>query len=352
MAEDPFAYKRDAKLQERLNKEVEALAKLPANRVCADCDETKRIRFCSVTLGTFLCNRCYGLHRQLGAHVTRCKCLGLDAWKLEEVALLKSVGNEQARAQYEANLPASPWQRPTKASSERQLYEFIRDKYERRKFVAAAVPPPATSQAPGAQVAAPLLVSSASATVAPNVAATPAAAPDLLGGWAYFDDAPPEAISAGRSCSSAPTAPIAASTEFDLLSLAADWAPPAAPSSVPSLMPSLPQAPPPPAATCATTAGSWAPPTQLARSPLSSLGYASAGAGASTQEPGAGSFPAGMPHMPHAAVPQSIPYWQAPHMAPMAPHMAPMHGQMMMAPAPAAAAPAKTKEDIMRLFQV
>ena len=133
---DEFAYKRDSKLQERLSREIEVLVKQPGNTVCADCDETKRIRFCSVTLGVFLCNRCYGQHRQLGAHVTRGKCLGLDAWKPEEIELLRAIGNTKANARYEANLPPPPWKRPTTASTEREVLAFIKDKYERQKFAA------------------------------------------------------------------------------------------------------------------------------------------------------------------------------------------------------------------------
>ena len=101
---DEFAYKRDEKLQKRLSAEVDALAKLPGNATCADCGDPKRIRFCSVTLGVFLCNRCYGVHRALGAHVTRVKCLGLDAWKPEEVEFLRSNGNDKVNAKYLANM--------------------------------------------------------------------------------------------------------------------------------------------------------------------------------------------------------------------------------------------------------
>ena len=130
-----FAYKRDAKLQARLSTEVEALAKLAANSSCADCGDPKRVRFCSVTLGVFLCNRCYGLHRALGAHVTRGKCLGLDAWKPEEVELLRKVGNANARSRYEARLPPGS-ARPTATSSDREVAAWIKNKYERRAYYA------------------------------------------------------------------------------------------------------------------------------------------------------------------------------------------------------------------------
>lgn len=74
---------------------VRALAKLPGNDKCADCG-AKFPRFASVTLGVFLCNRCYGIHRAVGAHVTRTKCIGLDTWKRHEVDTMRTVGNARA----------------------------------------------------------------------------------------------------------------------------------------------------------------------------------------------------------------------------------------------------------------
>lgn len=136
---DAFAFKRDAKLQARLSAEVDALSRLPENCACADCagsDSRRGCRFCSVTLGVFLCNRCYGLHRALGAHVTRTKCLGLDTWHPDEVDRLRSVGNAGARRIYEAYAP--PGARPAAGAPDRAVAAWIRDKYERRLYCASA----------------------------------------------------------------------------------------------------------------------------------------------------------------------------------------------------------------------
>ena len=111
---DAFAYKRDAKLQARLAAEVDGLARVPTNAICADCSDPKRIRFCSVTLGVFLCNRCYAIHRNVGAHVTRTKCVGLDTWHPDEIAKLRAVGNRRANAEYEAHVGEA--RKPTAAS--------------------------------------------------------------------------------------------------------------------------------------------------------------------------------------------------------------------------------------------
>ena len=51
-----------------------------------------------VTLGVFLCNRCYGLHRALGAHITRVKCLGLDLWAPDEVENAEAIVHAQKLA--------------------------------------------------------------------------------------------------------------------------------------------------------------------------------------------------------------------------------------------------------------
>ena len=134
---DPYAYKRDAKLQARLAAEIQALLKLPPNSECADCGATKTVRFCSVTLGVFLCNRCYGIHRNVGAHVTRTKCVGLDTWSPAEVEAMRAMGNTRAKALFEATVPADV-ARATATSTDRETERWIRDKYERRRYYAAA----------------------------------------------------------------------------------------------------------------------------------------------------------------------------------------------------------------------
>jgi len=139
-ASDTFAYKRDAKLQQRLAAEMSALLKQPHNSICADCGNEKTVRFCSVKLGVFLCNRCYGLHRNLGAHITRGKCIGLDAWSPEEVDFMRANGNVRVNSYYEASIPPG-LQRPTASSTDNYVSGWIRDKYERRKYIPSNTAP-------------------------------------------------------------------------------------------------------------------------------------------------------------------------------------------------------------------
>ncbi|GFY78845.1 stromal membrane-associated protein 1 [Trichonephila inaurata madagascariensis] len=113
------------------------------NKYCVDCD-AKGPRWASWNLGIFLCIRCAGIHRNLGVHISKVKSVNLDTWTPEQVACLQQMGNSQARAVYEANLPES-FRRPQTDSS---LEAFIRAKYEQKKYIAKEwVPPPAPKPA-------------------------------------------------------------------------------------------------------------------------------------------------------------------------------------------------------------
>jgi hypothetical protein len=75
--------KADPALQAALRRRLDVLAGLPANRVCADCGEggTQKAKYASVKLGVFLCNPCYAIHRNVGAHVTRVKVI-MQPWSV------------------------------------------------------------------------------------------------------------------------------------------------------------------------------------------------------------------------------------------------------------------------------
>lgn len=101
-------------------------------------------RWASWNLGVFLCIRCAGIHRNLGVHISKVKSVNLDSWSPEQVAHMQRMGNSQARAVYEANLPDN-FKRP---QSDSPLEAFIRDKYEKKKYIAKEwvqppTPPPA-----------------------------------------------------------------------------------------------------------------------------------------------------------------------------------------------------------------
>ena len=177
--------------QQAIDAKLKQLQALPANKTCADCGDkgNRVVRFASVKLGVFLCNQCYAAHRQLGAHITRGKVIGMDNFTATDVELLERVGNERANAQYEAALPpgAKPPPTPCNGCSGcadcRQRLEYIADKYERKKWYRDSDTPAGKPLA---------RVTDALAPAAAQGPALAAAGDDSS--WAFFDAEPLPAL--------------------------------------------------------------------------------------------------------------------------------------------------------------
>mmetsp|Transcript_52491 Transcript_52491/g.137478 ORF Transcript_52491/g.137478 Transcript_52491/m.137478 type:complete len:217 (-) Transcript_52491:405-1055(-) len=144
---------------------LKQLLQIPANKRCADCGE-RCPRFASVTFGVFLCNRCFGVHRGLGTHISRTRSVHLDKWSDEQLQAMKSIGNEKAARIWEATLEESCRVAPDAHDSVRE--EFIRDKYIRKRFCVESSPDGNNAQTtPAAQPASPLNPPKAAASQAP-----------------------------------------------------------------------------------------------------------------------------------------------------------------------------------------
>ena len=190
--------------QERL----QVLLAEQANKVCADCG-ARAPRYASTTFAVFLCNRCFGVHRGLGTHISKTRsvrsrtCAGhahlcgllracgsgpgertggraaphvrefglcrlvntcdhagltlsltcsLDKWTEEQLVAMERGGNAAAGRLWEALL--APAHRPAPESTEGEREEFIRNKYVRCKWMAqpshaAAAPPSPGGRAGG-----------------------------------------------------------------------------------------------------------------------------------------------------------------------------------------------------------
>ncbi|KAL2613127.1 hypothetical protein R1flu_024819 [Riccia fluitans] len=115
-------------------------AVMAAVEFCADC-KARRPRYASITLGIWLCNRCYGIHRSIGAHITRTKCVGLDTWSPEELHRMKSIGNERAASYWESSVPPG-YTRPVPTSTNEEVEKWIREKYEKKRFCPQDSSPP------------------------------------------------------------------------------------------------------------------------------------------------------------------------------------------------------------------
>ncbi|KAI5289452.1 hypothetical protein KEM54_003839 [Ascosphaera aggregata] len=118
---------------------VKNLLKLEANKVCADCKRNKHPRWASWNIGVFICIRCSGHHRGMGTHISRVKSVDLDSWTDEQMKSMVKWGNARANKYWEAKLA------PGHVPSEAKIENFIRTKYEARRWVIPGpMPDPST----------------------------------------------------------------------------------------------------------------------------------------------------------------------------------------------------------------
>ncbi|KAL9113951.1 MAG: hypothetical protein Q9227_002085 [Pyrenula ochraceoflavens] len=123
---------------------IKSLLKLEPNKTCADCKRNKHPRWASWNLGVFVCIRCSGIHRGMGTHISRVKSVDLDAWTDEQLQSILKWGNSRANKYWEAKLA------PGHVPAEAKIENFIRTKYESRRWVMdGPMPDPSTLDAEG-----------------------------------------------------------------------------------------------------------------------------------------------------------------------------------------------------------
>ncbi|XP_010273190.1 PREDICTED: probable ADP-ribosylation factor GTPase-activating protein AGD11 [Nelumbo nucifera] len=111
---------------------LEELMNQPGNRICADCGSPEP-KWVSLNHGIFICIKCSGVHRSLGAHISKVLSVKLDLWTDDQVDLMVALGgNTTVNMKYEAFLQDIKKPRPDSSIEERS--DFIRRKYEHMQF--------------------------------------------------------------------------------------------------------------------------------------------------------------------------------------------------------------------------
>lgn len=127
-------------LQDLTQSIVKEVKRLPGNNICCDCTAADP-QWLSTNLGILTCIECSGVHREMGVHISRVQSLELDRLSTAQLLLAITVGNEDFNEVYEATLEGN---KPTHTSSMDTRKEFIRAKYEKKKFVLKTAAQPST----------------------------------------------------------------------------------------------------------------------------------------------------------------------------------------------------------------
>jgi hypothetical protein len=115
-----------------LQDEVEELLCRPENALCADCSAPGP-EWCSVNIGLFVCIECSGVHRRLGAHISKVRSTTLDVLLPEHIAQLRAWGNVKANEVWES-LPIADGAKPAPDAISETRSHFIHDKYKNRRY--------------------------------------------------------------------------------------------------------------------------------------------------------------------------------------------------------------------------
>ncbi|CAN8294944.1 unnamed protein product [Cochlearia groenlandica] len=132
--------------EERNEKIIRGLMKLPPNRRCVNCNSLGPQYVCT-TFWTFICMACSGIHREF---THRVKSVSMSKFTSQEVEVLQTGGNQRAREIYLKNWDHQRQRLPENSNAER-VREFIRNVYVQKKYAGATVTdkPPNDSQSHG-----------------------------------------------------------------------------------------------------------------------------------------------------------------------------------------------------------
>ncbi|WJX09875.1 hypothetical protein P8452_00663 [Trifolium repens] len=117
------------KEEEKAERIIRGLLKLPENRRCINCN-TLGPQYVCTTFSTFVCTNCSGLHREF---THRVKSVSMAKFTPEEVTALQAGGNERAKQIYFKGWDPLRHSYPD-SSNMHKLREFIKHVYVDRKY--------------------------------------------------------------------------------------------------------------------------------------------------------------------------------------------------------------------------
>ncbi|XP_023645688.1 probable ADP-ribosylation factor GTPase-activating protein AGD14 isoform X3 [Capsella rubella] len=132
--------------EERNEKIIRGLMKLPPNRRCINCNSLGPQYVCT-TFWTFVCMACSGIHREF---THRVKSVSMSKFTSQEVEVLQNGGNQRAREIYLKNWDHQRQRLPENSNADR-VREFIKSVYVQKKYAGENVTdkPPQDSQGHG-----------------------------------------------------------------------------------------------------------------------------------------------------------------------------------------------------------
>ena len=134
----------DKKRQQKQEKFfVDLIANDEKNKFCADCGQ-QGTGWASWNIGVFLCIKCASIHRKMGSHISKVRSTRLDTWTDEQLEWISQRGNTKMNQYYNPDPNLHPFPSVSGFSLSNRsshvdnaIEQFIRDKYERKIFVAS-----------------------------------------------------------------------------------------------------------------------------------------------------------------------------------------------------------------------
>ncbi|ONL97511.1 putative ADP-ribosylation factor GTPase-activating protein AGD14 [Zea mays] len=117
------------KEEERNERVVRGLLKLPPNRRCVNCDGLGPQYVCT-SFWTFICVSCSGIHREF---THRVKSVSMSTFSTQEVEALQKGGNQRAKESFLKDFDTQKMRLPDSSNSG-SLRDFIKAVYVERRY--------------------------------------------------------------------------------------------------------------------------------------------------------------------------------------------------------------------------